>query len=297
MSFSKNPRIVITGSRGVIGKALGNALGARGYDVVGIDLLGDSGSKTCQANLLDYEDTRRAVRAVLPFSALVHTAALAHGQAPPRGESVININTKMTENVVKVVEEENCRFVFLSSVSVYGEDGRLNAVEVDDELRPSTDYGQSKRASELIILESSVANCDILRLAPVFDSTYMVNARARACLPGLSTIKLRLFPSPRHSLCSLDTVVQTVCDLLSRPPRGRQIMNVCDPQPFDQHDIVSWFPGLSVPVPVFIFRPFYWGSLLLPSDSGYRLRCLYWKLLRSNVYSRTIKGQDAPKLE
>ena len=298
IGVSNNPRVVITGSQGLIGKALGKALRDNGYDVVGIDVSRGPGDQVLKANLLDFEETQRAINAARPFSVLIHAAALAHGQAPPPGQSLLSVNSRMTENLINAVEKEKLRVVFLSSVSVYGEDAREGVVGVDEELRPSTDYGRSKKASEDIILESAVEHCDILRLAPVFDACYVVNARSRAFLPGLSRIKIWLLPSPKYSLCSLDTVVQKVCDLLGNPPCGRQILNVCDSRPYDQHEIASWFMGLTLPVPVVLLKPLYWSTFFFPAEIGYRVRCMYWKLFRSNVYSTAaVKTTNSSRSE
>ena len=278
-------RILITGIDGLIGRALGKALREKGYDVWGIDRVGDSERQVLEANLLNREETLRAIAKTEPLYAVIHTAALAHGQKTPSGESVFSINTGITKSVLDAVQQRSPRFIFLSSVSVYGEDRRLAAVTTEDETKSSSQYGRSKLACEKMLLESSLRDCDILRLAPVFDESYLINVRRRVFVPGLPRVKMRLYPSPKHSFCRLDTVVQTVCGLLDSQPSGRQILNVCDSYPYDQREIASWFPGVSIPIPVCLLKPLYGLLFLLPSQSGYAMRCLYWKLFCSNVYS------------
>ena len=283
--MSDSVRVLITGNRGFIGSALFQALRRDGHDVWGIDRTGDSACKILKADLLDAEETQQAIGSVQPFSTIIHAAALGHDQPPPAGESRFSVNLQMTENVLNATLKHQPHFLFLSSVLVYGEADRMNPVNVGDALRPSSAPGQSKVRCENMLLESSLENCHILRLAPVFNDTHMINIRKRTFLPGLPGVKLLIYPSPEHSFCHLDTVVQMIRDKLDSP--SRQIINVCDPHPHGQHEISSWFPGVALPVPVFLMKPFYWSTFLLPRRFGYVLRCFWWKMFRSNVYGHS----------
>ena len=289
--MSDKQRVLITGSQGFIGKALSKSLRSSGYEVWGMDRSVAQDEHVVQTDLLDLHQTRDAITKIPPFSALIHGAALAHGQRPPPGESCLTINTKITKNIIQAFGERTPRLIFFSSVAVYGEDGRRDPVSVKAELHPATEYGKSKVICEQRILESNLEHCDILRLAPVYDETHMNDVRKRVFLPGPFSIKMCFIPSPRYSLCHVDTVVQTVTNLLARPPEGRRIFNVADPTPYDQCEISSWFPGKGIPVPIGMVRPFYWLTLLLGKRS-YALRCLYWKLFRSNTYALDVKSMD-----
>ena len=278
-------KVLITGINGLIGSALNRALTEKGYDVWGIDCVRTPKGQVLEADLLNPEETLQAVAQVESFDVVIHTAALAHGEKTPSGASVYRMNTEMTRNLLEAVKPHSPQFIFFSSVSVYGEDGRLGPVRATDKPKPSSEYGRSKLACEKMLLGSSLKDCDILRLAPVFDESYLINVRRRVFLPGLPRVKMRLYPSPKYSFCRLDTVVQTVFGLLDSQPSGRQILNVCDPDPYDQCEIASWFPGVSISIPVCLLKPLYGLLFLLPSQSGYAKRCLYWKLFCSNVYS------------
>lgn len=280
----KKHRILITGCEGFIGSALKHTLIENGYDVWGIDVSDKSGNQVIAADLLDVIAAQQAVAACLPFSILIHTAALAHGQDMASGDSYVRINTQMTDNLLKVIEGQDPRLIFLSSVAVYGEDQRSTPVSTNDEARPATDYGKSKLQCEKLVLESNVKNCDILRLAPVYDETHMKDVKKRVYLPGPLKNKLRFWPSPLCSLWNIETVVQSVLNLLNQPPCGHVIRNVADPRPYSQNELLTWFPGISLPLPTFIFKPFYYATYLLPNRIGYPCRCTYWKLFGSNVY-------------
>ncbi len=94
-------------------------------------------------------------------------------------------------------------------------------------------------------------------------------------------------PSPRYSLCKLDTLVDRVLTLVRRGPAGRRVHHVADPIPYRQHEIAAWFDGPLLTVPVILTRPLYWGLRLVPGQKTYALRCLYWKLLNSDLYATT----------
>ena len=274
--------VVVTGCEGFIGRALMR------FGKIRLRRLGHrpglrENDRRLRADLLDEKQTRQVFAAVPQMLAVVHTAALAHGQRPAHGRSFADINCTITANVLRAVQSVDPRLIFLSSVAVYGEDRRDGAVAVDAELRPATEYGLSKKLCEEMLLQSRLTHFDILRLTPAFDEHHMTDVRKRAFLPGLP-IKLRVVPSPVHSLCHVNTVTQTVLSLLDRPPRARSVMNVADHTLYSQREIASWFPGRAVPLPVALVRPLYYATHLLPGKLGYRLRCTYWKLMKSNVY-------------
>ena len=284
MPLANKCRVLITGSEGFIGTALKQCLTKEAYDVWGIDCVDKAESQVIKADLLDIAETAKALEECLPFSAVIHTAGLAPGKAIPSGDSYERLNTQMTENLLKAIKGQCPRLIFLSSVAVYGEDQRSTPVSTNDEVRPATDYGRSKVQCEKLVIESNIKNCDILRLSPVYDKSHMKNVKKRVCMPGPFSVKLRFWPSPQYSLCDIETVVQCVLNLLNQPPCGHVITNVADPRPYSQNELLTWFPGISLPLPTFIFKPFYYATYLLPNRIGYPYRCTYWKLFGLNVY-------------
>jgi nucleoside-diphosphate-sugar epimerase len=277
-------RVLITGCQGFIGQACSRALREAGYDVWGLDLMPPKGPQTFRADLQKLEETRKAIAAAPSFSVLIHTAALAHGQRPPRGESCFSANTSMTENLLRALGQHDPRLIFLSSVAVYGEDRRANPVTVRDPARPATEYGRSKLRCEEHIRVSHLTHCDVLRLAPVYDSDHLKDVRKRVYLPGLPVVKICWKPVPQYSLCHVNTVCEAVLSLLRQKPRGRRVFNVADPVPYKQTELVSWFPGRAISLWSGLLRPLYWSSFLLPATGGYAIRCLYCKLFQSNIY-------------
>jgi len=276
-------RVLITGINGFIGNALGEAIRNDGYDVWGIDIASDHDRQIIGVNLLDRDMVSEVYKKIPQCSVLIHTAALAHGQEPPIGESVITTNLKITDNVLEFFGKGITKLIFLSSVAVYGEDNRKNPVLVNDTLRPSTDYGKSKLICEKRVLESDIKNSTILRLAPVFDQKHMADIRKRVFSPVLP-FKMRIIPSPKYSLTSIDTVISCVVRIVSQRLEGKNIFNISDSEPYTQKELTTWFPGREIALPVFVTKPFYWLTYLFPKKHGYKLRCYYWKLFKTNIY-------------
>ena len=277
-------RVLITGCHGFIGRACSGALREAGYDVWGLDCIPPEGPQTVQADLQKLEEVRKGIAAVPPFSVLIHTAAIAHGQRLPQGESCFGLNTRMTENLLSALGQRDPRLIFLSSVAVYGEDRRGDPISVGDVPRPATEYGKGKLRCEENVQGSHLTHCEILRLAPVYDPKHMKDVMKRVFLPGLPFVKMRWKPVPQYSLCHVNTVSAAVLSLLRQDPCGSRVFNVADPAPYSQTELGSWFSGNAFPFWSGFMRPLYWSSFLLPARRGYALRCLYWKLFQSNTY-------------
>jgi nucleoside-diphosphate-sugar epimerase len=285
--LADKPRILITGSRGFIGNALFHALSGSGFDVVGICRCGPEDNRAIQADLLDPDQTRKAIDQVAPVSVLIHSAALAHAKSKESRSPAPSANLVMTRNLLQAFAERVPRIIFLSSVAVFGEAGRNAPVSVVDEPHPATEYGKSKLASEQLLISSRALNLEILRLAPVFDSDHMMDIRKRVFFPGSKNVKFEFRPAPRYSFCGLETVIQKVVSLLSENAPGRRLHMVADPDPYSQDQVAAWFEGRTVLVPTQLTRPIYWLLCLAPR--AYRARCLYWKLIRSNIYTPGVR--------
>lgn len=278
-------RVLITGVSGFIGNALYKKLSASGYEVWGISRKENAKDRIIQGDLLSFDSTIRALSLIPDCPVVIHAAALAHSGKKDKNLNYIPINKTITENIVRATEHNQPYFIFLSSVAVYGEDGRNAPVSVFDKLRPSTEYGMSKVICEEIIKHSSLTNYQILRLGPVFDENNEKDIKKRIYLPGQSKLKLVIVPSPQYSLCHVNTVARTILALLAGEIKGQAIINVVDSQPYYRNQLSKQFDGIGIPCPVIFLSPLYYFLFLFPCRRSYELRCLFWKLFKSNLYN------------
>jgi UDP-glucose 4-epimerase len=277
-------RVLVTGSEGFIGKVICQNLEEAGHEVWGLDRTCSTAPNRRQADLLDGGQVDRAIASIPPCDAVIHAAAVAHEEKLPGGQTRVDVNTATTNKLLHALKGGDPHFIFLSSVAVYGEAGRSGTVFADASLHPSSDYGRSKQLCEQSILATAFSRCDILRCTPVFDESHLKDLRKRVCLPGLKKLKMRFSPAPRYSLCHVKTLAKTILEILEHPIAGRRVRNVADARPYGQHELLEWFPGRAWPLPILLFEPFYALAFLLPPGLGYKIRCLYCKLFRSNVY-------------
>lgn len=278
---NQNKRVVITGSGGFIGQRLASRLAADGYDVAGLDRK-LNGAPGLEVELLDRPAVAAAFRRLAPYQAVVHLAALAHGQRRPRKLTYTEINAQMTGNVLEAVAAQGAQFILASSVAVYGEDGRTFPVKVANAAAPATDYGRSKLVSESLLRQSKILHWHILRLCPVFDEQHLRDVAKRVYFPGMA-LRMRFVPSVFYSLCGIETAISRIAAAL-REDEGRWVQIVGDPGPYAQNDLLKWFPGPVIPVPLVIIRPIYRILRWLPSGLGRRWRSSFIKLFCSNIY-------------
>ena len=281
---AKSKTAIITGTNGFIGNVLLSTFRQSGYDVWGIDVVPLSHEQMQKADLLDLEQTRIAFRSIPTPDVIIHAAGLTTDKSPIPGRSVVDINTSMTRNLLEVITSKDIHFIFMSSVSVYGEAGRSEAVNSSSELHPATAYGESKVLCEELVKHSGFRQVSILRLAPVFNESRLEAPARRVLLPGPLKVKLKLRPSPRHSLCHLNTVTDRVLGIITDECPGVSVSNISDSNTYLQTELADWFSGPFITIPTACTKPLYWLLRLMPGRRGYALRCLYWKFFESNVY-------------
>ena len=217
--------VFVTGANGFIGSALCRQL-ASSNEVIGVDITrkpDKSANITWEEADLTAFDSVAAICKKYSPDVVIHCAGVAHQKIGAAVDSAtyMRVNSEATENLAKTAARDNpdvC-FIFLSSVSVYGEGSQIthkekdalrpstifrtygvnkgakaqkrkngNRVGEDGECWPSSDYALSKLDAErrLIALydEGKLHNLVILRLAPVYDREWSLNLDSRVFAPG-----------------------------------------------------------------------------------------------------------------
>ena len=199
--------ILITGANGFIGRALCSRL-AHDNKIVGVyhrkRPVSSASIVWGQADLTDLNSVAAICRKHSP-DVVIHCAGIAHQKiGGVDSATYMQVNSEATENLAKVAAKSNpdVGFIFLSSVSVYGESpqtasrkgakalkGKNNkGVDEGGECWPSSDYAVSKLDAErrlrALYGEGKLHNLVILRLAPVYDREWSLNLERRVFAPG-----------------------------------------------------------------------------------------------------------------
>ena len=149
-------RILVTGAGGQIGSWLLPALRQHYGDsnVLATDVrhLGSEITEPGPFQLLDATDAKAVGRAVMRHDAdtVYHLAAIlsAVGESDPR--LAWHVNMASLESVLDVAREQRCAVFTPSSIGVFGPDTPKDRTPQDTLMRPSTIYGVTKVAGELL---------------------------------------------------------------------------------------------------------------------------------------------------
>jgi UDP-glucuronate 4-epimerase len=170
-------RILVTGAAGFIGSHLCSTLIRDGHHVTGIDSLTDYYSidlkrrRLTELSLLDAHKFRSETvdlslvggldgSRLGKHDALVHLAAQPGVRLPPEQfHKYLRHNLQATGNVLDFAQRHDIDTVLLaSSSSVYGDSATLPFAESDLNLRPTSLYGASKLACEVLAAGYSSAS-------------------------------------------------------------------------------------------------------------------------------------------
>lgn len=160
--------ILLTGSAGFIGHALALTLHERGDRVVGIDNFNDyypvslkkardedlvgHGVHTIRGDLNDKE-LMEELFTMCKFTHIVHLAAQAGVRyAKKNPQSYVRSNLAGFVTIMETIarQEKKPHLIYASSSSVYGLNVKVPFQESDDVSKPSSLYGATKRANELL---------------------------------------------------------------------------------------------------------------------------------------------------
>ena len=164
-------KILVTGGCGFIGSHTVCELLAAGYDVVILDNLNDSyvsvldGIERISAkripfhevDLRDINALRNVFETVGELDGIIHFAAFKRvGESIEKPLHYFDNNVRGMMNLLDLVAEYKVpRFVFSSSCTVYGDAEQIPVTEKTPIQRPTSPYGSSKMACELMLMDVS----------------------------------------------------------------------------------------------------------------------------------------------
>lgn len=247
--------ILVTGTSGFVGGAVGRHLRSRGHHVTG---LSRRPPRAEAADIPVAHDLTRPALDLPPFDTVIHAAALSAPWGRPAAFDAANVDA--TRHALAVAARTGARFILISSSSVLYAPGDQEGLAevVAPATPPVNDYARTKRAAEALTAAYPGAWA-ILRPRAVYGvgDTVLFPRIARAA-------RLRLLPRFRQEvpaqgdLVSIDTLVRQVARAVEGQARG--IFHLIDPAPVGIEAFVTevlagvGLPGPSVTISVDLAR-------------------------------------------
>ncbi|MFC1868746.1 NAD-dependent epimerase/dehydratase family protein [Thermodesulfobacteriota bacterium] len=298
-------KILITGSAGFIGSAICYRL-ASDNKMVGVDVLeGISKSSNMIWEKIDITKPNSAAiicKRYIP-DVVIHCAGIAHQKIGAVSmDTYKRVNSEATEKLAIEGAKSNpdLQFLFLSSVSVYGENNLNFPVGEESECFPSSAYAFSKLDAEKRLLtlvnKGIMKKLIILRLAPVYDREWSLNLDRRVFAPKkIAHLKFG-YGQQKMSALARPNLVALIQFLLQRHQKNKtvEIMNVCDAEPYEFNEIIRIFKNsnrhpnrliIKIPLPV-VWLATRIAGLIMGNKKKWIHSC-YNKLSSSLVFDNT----------
>lgn len=229
-------KVLVTGASGFIGRALVDLL----LTETGCQVLAAVRSHIDIENVIsrsigDINGDTDWSAALSGVDVVVHVAARAHvlkERSTNPSEDFQSVNYHGTVNLAKqAVDAGVKRFIFISSIAVYGVDASDQPINEVSPVRPVTDYGKSKLAAEeqlLRLANQTKMQVVIIRPPLVYDGEAPGNFRT------LLKVVERSFPAPflsiknRRSFIARANLVNFIVVCINNQNAANQIFVVSD---------------------------------------------------------------------
>lgn len=260
-------KVLVTGSSGFIGSALAKSLLALGFEVIGIDsnnnyysrelkelriknFIIDNGGEFLE---LDFSD-RRALDLLFSkhdFDVVFHMGAQAGVRLKKENywKYVLGNLTGFSNVIEFAVQSKVPRFLFASSSSVYGNLAKIPYVESEKNLNPSSFYGGTKLANEILTplqVRDTATKARALRFFTVYgpwgrpDMAYF---RIINSLLNSSQFSLNGTGELKRDFTFIDDCIQSIIllseELSQRPPGFFDKVNVGGGNPSSMKELIS----------------------------------------------------------
>lgn len=233
-------KVLITGVNGFIGSNIYNGL-KENHEIVGVSK--SKKSNKCEnyicCDLTDKENLEKVISENKDIDVIVHCAALAHNKGNDLSkERFMKVNYEVTKYLVDLSNEylKLKHFIFLSTISVYGERMDKDVYIEIDECYPKSPYAVAKKKSEEYIENHCKASYYMLRLAPVYSDEFRLNIQRRTEIKGFNYIVGNGIN--KLSLCNVNNIVEVVDGIVDNKVQENEIYNISDEHVYSFKDIL-----------------------------------------------------------
>ena len=227
-------KILVTGSKGVIGQKLVRELTNRGHDVMGVDLLHHSGEKGFIQKMstekwtytrCDIGEYRQIERIIDGFDIVFNTAAeFGRWNGEDYYEQMWKSNLIGLKNIIRLQEKIGFKLVHFSSSEVYGDYEDVMKEDVMDKIaiRQMNDYAISKWANEMQIKNSKElyeTETVIVRLFNTYGPGEYYHpyrsVNSKFCYHALKGLPITVYKNHFRTSTYVDDCVRTVANIVN----------------------------------------------------------------------------------
>jgi dTDP-glucose 4,6-dehydratase len=236
-------RILVTGSKGVVGQKLIHELKNRGHYVFGVDIQHHPGERGfiqkmsneewvySRCDIGEYRQIDRVFKEAGPFD-LVYNCAAEFGRwnGEDYFEQMWKSNLIGLKNIIRLQEELKFKLVHFSSSEVYGDYEEIMYEDVMDkfEIKQMNDYAISKWANEMQIRNSiKMFNTEtvIIRLFNTYGPGEYYHpyrsVNCKFCYHALHNLPITVYKGHYRSSTYIDDCVRTVANISDNFISGR----------------------------------------------------------------------------
>jgi dTDP-glucose 4,6-dehydratase len=255
MGGNRIMKILVTGSKGVVGQKLVQELKMRGHDVFGVDILHHPGERGfiqrvsneewmyARCDIGEYRQIERVFNEAGPFD-LVYNCAAEFGRwnGEDYFEQMWKSNLIGLKNIIRLQENLRFKLVHFSSSEVYGDYEEIMYEDIMDnyEIKQMNDYAISKWANEMQIRNSiKMFNTEtvIIRLFNTYGPGEYYHpyrsVNCKFCYHALHNLPITVYRGHYRSSTYIDDSVRTLANISTKFISGR-IYNIGSDQ---FHDI------------------------------------------------------------
>lgn len=240
-------KVMVTGSAGFVGSALCRSLLQQGHQVLATDVQKrDNDDITVICDLLDSAKLREMADTFNPEQ-IIHCGGVSGPMLLTDNPSLISeINVKGTVNLLEIARTlKVSRFIFCSSIAVYGAEYPHNPVSENALLIPTSIYAASKIAAEALVTGYSKSygmSGVSLRIGKVFGPDRSTKCEMRALISDAlagRTTTLNVQPNYLHHYIYIDDIVTAIEKVIFHEGELGRVYNIVSPEDPELKEIVE----------------------------------------------------------
>ena len=235
-------KILITGVYGVVGSFLCESL-KNEHEIIGIGRrdIYEKCHKYYKCDITDKEEVKKVFEENKDIDFIIHCAALAHNKGNDLSKDrFMKVNYEATKYITDLSNEilNLKNFIFISTISVYGERMDKDIYLETDQCFPKSPYAVAKKKSEEYIQKNYKGNFTIFRLAPVYSKDFMLNIQRRTEVKG---IQYRVGDGKvKLSICNIKNIFLAIVYIINNYEKEKfEIYNIADEKIYNFNDLIN----------------------------------------------------------